>query len=163
MNTKRIILLLALALPLRAFAETSEGTWEGMLVSVYGYSSYMRLHLDAKGGYILQAGERLGPEINKFDTDAVTYTDGIYKIQIKKPIKDRPGYYEKILIFTIENNEDEWMPSYVKGSLFSYWSGENKRRRTEAVHSYDLAEIKKKSLVERINEGLAELKRNANQ
>ena len=55
------------------------------------------------------------------------------------------------------------MPSYAKGSLFSYWSGNNEHRRTQAVHSYELVEIKKKSIVERINEGLAELKSNANQ
>ena len=163
MNTRYLILLLAFALPLSVIADQKEGTWEGMIVSVYGYSSYMRLHLDEQGGYILQAGERMGPEINKFDSGAITYSNGIYKIQIKEPFKDRSGYFEKILIFTIDNNKDEWMPSYAKGSLFSYWSGKNEPRRTEAVHSYDLVEIKKKSIIERINEGLAELKRNANQ
>ena len=138
------------------------GTWEGMLVSVYGYSSYIRVGLTHDGGYILQAGDRSGPDVWHFDNKSVQYSDGIYRVSIIEPFGDKSGYTEKIIIFSIMERDDEWMPSYLRGSLFTYWSGNNEPRRGESASSFELTEIKGKGLLDRINEGVSSIEKSAN-
>ena len=160
------LLVICLLFTGKTFADNISGTWEGFVSSSATGSAYVRLHIDAQGGYLLRSvpyGQANATVVPFHNTD-ISSNDGIVRIVATEPPINNQSRVETVITFSIRQNpvKESRHVSAAIGSMFEYLLSPKEGRIPFCTYAFELNDVQGISIIDAIAEAIEKYEQKSN-